>query len=81
MRVTRHDRSRAIPDSSPILDGDVLRQNLVADEDAALPRVTSATFVNGARNGWRRHSADQVLIVTAGRGIVANERKEWRLTP
>ena len=31
------------------------------------------TFVNGARNRWHRHTTDQVLICTEGRGIVANE--------
>jgi len=81
MRVTRQTRDEAVPDASPIFVGDVLRQNLVADDDARLLRVTSVTFVNGARNRWHRHAADQVLIVTNGRGIVANEREEWRLTP
>lgn len=78
MQVSRHD---AVSDASPIFIGDVLRQNLVADGDAALLRVTSVTFVKGARNRWHRHAADQVLVATAGRGIVANEHQKWRLSP
>jgi 4-carboxymuconolactone decarboxylase len=81
MRIMHHTQDEAVPDPSPIFVGDVLRQNLIADDDATLLRVTSVTFVNGARNRWHRHSADQVLIVTGGRGIVANEDKEWRLSP
>ncbi len=81
MRVMQESRDQAVADTSPIFIGDVLRQNLVADEDAALLRVTSVTFVNGARNRWHRHAADQVLVATAGRGIVANAEREWRLSP
>ncbi len=81
MRVMQHAREAAAPDSSPIFIGEVLRQNLVADGDADLLRVTSVTFVNGARNRWHHHSTDQVLIATTGRGIVANEEEEWRLSP
>jgi quercetin dioxygenase-like cupin family protein len=81
MRVMRVERDQAVKDTSAIFVGDVLRQNLVADGDAALLRVTSVTFVNGARNRWHRHTTDQVLICTEGRGIVATAEREWRLTP
>lgn len=81
MRVIRQDVAEAMTDTSPIFIGDVLRQNLVADEDTELLRVAAVTFVNGARNRWHRHTTDQVLVVTSGRGIVANETREWRLTP
>jgi len=81
MRVMQVSRDDAVPDASVIFIGEVLRQNLVADADATLLRVTSVTFVNGARNRWHRHTTDQVLVATAGRGIVANEQQEWRLSP
>lgn len=81
MRIMHQSQDDAVSDASPIFVGEVLRQNLVADDDAALLRVTSVTFVNGARNRWHRHAADQVLVVTHGRGIVANEAEEWRVSP
>ncbi len=81
MRVLHQSRDEAVADTSPIFIGDVLRQNLVADGNASLLRVTSVTFVNGARNRWHHHAADQVLIATSGRGIVANDEQEWRLSP
>lgn len=81
MRVMQLSRDAAVADTSPIFVGEILRQNLVAEGDASLLRVTSVTFVNGARNRWHRHSTDQVLVCTEGRGIVANELQEWRLSP
>ena len=81
MRVMQLSREEAVNDTSPIFVGEILRQNLVADGDASLLRVTSVTFVNGARNRWHRHTTDQVLFCTDGRGIVANETQEWRLSP
>jgi quercetin dioxygenase-like cupin family protein len=55
---------------SPIFEGSVFRQDLVAEGDASLLRVTAVTFENGARNKFHRHTTDQVLFVTAGRGVV-----------
>jgi len=34
------------------------------------------TFRNGARNKLHTHTTDQILIVTAGEGIVATEHEE-----
>lgn len=81
MRLIRQDEARAVPDRGPIFIGEVVRQNLIAEGDAALLRVTSVTFRNGARNKLHRHSCDQVLVVTHGRGIVATEGEELRVGP
>ena len=79
MRLIRQDVAKAMPDDSPIFIGDVLRQNLVAEGDAAVLRVTAVTFRGGARNKLHRHTTDQVLVVIAGRGIVATEGEELRV--
>lgn len=79
MRLMRQDVGRAVPDSSPIFLGEVVRQNLVAEGEAELLRVTAVTFRNGARNKRHRHTTDQVLVVTAGRGIVATEEETLRV--
>ena len=41
MRVMQLSREEAVSDTSPIFVGEILRQNLVADGDASLLRVTS----------------------------------------
>ena len=81
MKLIKQDPAAAAPNASPIFEGTVRTQNLVAEGDAALLRVTSVTFEDGARNKLHRHSSDQVLVVTDGRGIVATESDELRVGP
>jgi quercetin dioxygenase-like cupin family protein len=76
MKMVRQDEAAALSTSAPIFDGDVVTQNLVAESDATLLRVTAVTFRDGARNKYHRHSSDQVLAVTHGRGIVATAEEE-----
>lgn len=76
----KQDLAAAAPDTSPIFIGNVLKQNLVADDDASLLRVTSVSFRNGARNRLHHHEVDQVLFVTDGHGIVATESEELQVT-
>ncbi|CAA9577372.1 MAG: hypothetical protein AVDCRST_MAG49-4391 [uncultured Thermomicrobiales bacterium] len=81
MKLVRQDLAAAVADQGPIFVGDVLRQNLVAEGDADSLRVTAVTFQDGARNRWHHHSTEQVLVVTAGRGIVATDEEELRVSP
>jgi len=81
MKRIRIDRAAATANPSPIFEGAVHTQNLVAEGDASLLRVTAVTFEPGARNRWHRHTTDQVLVVTEGAGIVATERDELRVEP
>jgi quercetin dioxygenase-like cupin family protein len=81
MKRIKQDLASARPDNSPMFVGDVLRQNLVADGDATLLRVTAVTFQNGARNVLHHHEVDQVLVITSGNGIVATESEELHVTP
>jgi quercetin dioxygenase-like cupin family protein len=80
MKVMRHDPALGKPDRGPIFIGDVTRQPFVSDDDAELLRVNSVTFLNGARNKLHHHAADQVLIVTHGRGIIATEAEQFEIT-
>ena len=81
MKLIKQDAAAALPNSSPVFEGRVRTQNLVAEEDAELLRVTAVTFEDGTRNKPHRHTTDQVLVVTHGRGIVATEREELRVGP
>jgi quercetin dioxygenase-like cupin family protein len=81
MKLIKQSREAAVPSPSPIFEGTVRTQNLVAGGDAALLRVTAVTFEDGARNKLHRHTTDQVLVVTDGRGIVATEEEELRVGP
>lgn len=55
--------------------GAVDSQAIIGDEARDL-RITEHTFRDGARNRLHTHTTDQILIVTAGEGIVATEHEE-----
>ena len=81
MKLIHQNGEASAPNPSPIFEGTVRTQNLVAEGDAQLLRVTAVTFENGARNKRHRHTTDQVLVVTHGQGIVATETEELRVKP
>lgn len=81
VEVTRLDQSTAIAQDDPrVFDGTVLAQGIVHEENAPDQRVTAITFVDGARNRWHWHSTEQVLVVTAGNGIVADSNGEYPIS-
>lgn len=76
MKIVHQDEKQAEDRSGSMFTGKVLMQNLVAEADAPSLRVTAVTFVDGCRNTWHTHTTEQVLIVTEGMGVVANEAGE-----
>ena len=67
------------PNASPLFTGpDVTRQSLISDSKEL--RVSIVNFGKGVRNKFHTHDADQVLIVIAGKGIVATEKGEKVVT-
>jgi quercetin dioxygenase-like cupin family protein len=56
--------------------GDVSRQNMVTSELSQDFNLSIVNFDHGAKNKFHRHSNDQILIVTAGTGVVATEAAE-----
>lgn len=81
MKVVHQTESAAKPNYGEIFVGEVLMQILITEADAPSQRVTSVTFLDGARNKWHHHSTEQVLVVTHGRGIVATKQEERRVAP
>jgi quercetin dioxygenase-like cupin family protein len=64
-----------------IFAGDVRMYRHVDEEEARLLRVAEVSFHNGGRTTWHVHDADQLLVVTAGRGIVATDSEEIEIGP
>lgn len=67
------DKRRPFPDD--IFIGAVDAQSVIGDEARDL-RLTEVTFKDGARNKLHTHTTDQILIVTAGEGIIATEHEQ-----
>lgn len=80
MKITRQDPGSAETATDPIFIGEVRSQVLVGDDDAPSQRVTVVTFVDGARNRWHTHTTEQVLVVTSGEGIVADDTGEYPIS-
>jgi len=63
----------------PIFTGpDVTRQILLPDSKEL--NVVIVNFGKGVRNKLHTHNSDQILIITAGKGMVANETEEKVVT-
>jgi quercetin dioxygenase-like cupin family protein len=56
------------------------RQEIIADDQSQNFRCNVVNFSAGATTGWHAHDSDQILVVTAGRGVVANETEEREIT-
>ena len=84
MAVIRHvrlDPAQASPSSNPIFVGSVSTQEVASEAHGELLRVTAVTFADGAVNRPHRHTTDQVLVATSGRGFVAAEDEHHTLEP
>lgn len=75
MRIERPSPDKRKPNADSIFVGEVAFQGIIGDEARDL-RLTEVTFSDGARNKLHSHTTDQILIVTAGEGIVATEHEE-----
>ena len=56
------------------------RQPLIAEGGSENFNSSVVNFERGATTGWHRHDSDQILVVTAGVGIVADESGEQQIT-
>jgi quercetin dioxygenase-like cupin family protein len=75
VRIERPSPERRQASADRIFVGAVDSQPIVGEEARDL-RLTEVTFKSGARNKLHTHTTDQILIVTAGEGIVATEHEE-----
>ena len=80
MRVVELSNAKAEEATSKMFEGKVYRLPLIDDTMAKEIRVTMIKFNPGARNIFHTHTGEQVLYVTEGKGIVANESEEYVVT-
>jgi len=58
----------------------VTMQYIVGPEESNNLQVTQVNFKRGVRNKFHKHDTEQILIVTAGKGIVATDEEEIVVT-
>lgn len=52
------------------------RQTIIPDGDSDNYKCSVVSFSKGSTTGWHEHDCDQILVVTSGSGMVANETEE-----
>ena len=55
------------------------RQTIIAAGDSENYNCSVVNFSHGSTTGWHTHDCDQILVVTHGNGIVADESKECEI--
>jgi quercetin dioxygenase-like cupin family protein len=79
MKVMKMDQVPKEPYTTPLFTGpEVTRQILAPDSKDYTVNIVN--FGKGVRNKFHAHDVDQVLIVTAGTGIIATEEEEKLVT-
>jgi quercetin dioxygenase-like cupin family protein len=64
---------------TPLFTGpDVTRQSLVSNSKDLTMNIVN--FGKGVRNKFHTHDGDQILLITAGKGIVATEEEKKVVT-
>src|SRR5262252_6395479 len=82
MKVLKPDEIPAQPVTAPLFTGgEVTRQTLLTPEASKNFNLGIVYFGPGARNKMHTHSSDQVLFVTAGKGIIATETEQQVIVP
>ena len=77
MKVLKPDAIPAESANSPLFTGGpVTRQPLLTPEMSNDFNLSVVNFSAGARNKMHTHSSDQVLLVTASKGIIATETRQ-----
>ena len=56
------------------------RQTIIPQGESENYNCSIVNFSLGSTTGWHFHDCDQILVVTHGRGIVANEEEEREIS-
>jgi quercetin dioxygenase-like cupin family protein len=79
MHIVNTQKVPKIPRNSPLFTGkEVTAQSLVPEGGDF--KMNLVNFGKGVRNKFHVHESDQILIVTAGTGIVATEHEQRTVT-
>lgn len=75
MKVINSERVPAITNSTGLFTAPVTLQFPFTEGESKY-NIVYVHFPDGVRNKFHRHTNDQILIVTEGKGKIANQEKE-----
>lgn len=79
MKIISIKKVKKQPLGPPLFTGKTFSQTPVRDKEGVDVSVNYIYFAKGIRNKFHKHSNDQMLIVTKGKGIVATRNKKVRV--
>ena len=77
MKVLRRDETPEAPARAPIFVGEVRTRDMVTEQENQQVTVRLVRFLDGARNVLHVHTADQVLYITEGHGLVGTRDQDY----
>ena len=81
MKVTKIAQVAKVVQENPLFTGPVTMQSIVDTELSKKFRIMQVNFGKGVRNKFHRHTSEQILIVTEGKGVVATDKEEVAVVP
>lgn len=81
MKVIKKDEVKKEPQTNPLFDGPVTMQTFISPDMSKRFLIREVHFSRSVRNKFHKHTIEQVLIVTEGKGIVATEKEEITVVP
>jgi quercetin dioxygenase-like cupin family protein len=79
MKVVRRNDGEERLATNPLFVGTVHSKPMVSTDEAQVG-VSLVRFTDGAKNKFHTHTADQLLYITEGEGIVADRDQEHRVS-
>jgi len=81
MKVIRLSKTEATVENRPLFTGGTVTKQIIVGEDMGQGfNSVMINFAPKARNKFHHHTCDQILVVTEGKGIIADEKKEIALS-
>jgi quercetin dioxygenase-like cupin family protein len=69
--------------NQPLFTGGKVQTQAILEEELGTEKlqIVNVKFAKGARNKFHTHTKKQILVVTEGKGIIADRKKEYTITP
>ena len=80
VNIAQVEEEQVVGSLSSLFTEPVTMQYIVGPEASNNFQVTQVNFKRGVRNKFHKHDAEQILIVTEGKGIVATDEEEIVVT-
>ena len=69
--------------NEPLFIGGKVHTQGILEEELGTDKlqIVNMKFAKGARNKFHTHTKKQILVVTEGKGIIADKEKEYNISP